>query len=66
MSKSQVKNSLKREIHQVNRVIDEKIIRGLPYSKEARYHKILRARLSLIKRSNFIARSMRVATMFMF
>jgi hypothetical protein len=66
MSKYHIKNTLKSELGKVNKVIDKKILRGLPYTKEARYHKLLLARLSLLQKSNFLARSMRVATMFLF
>ncbi len=66
MSKSEVIHNLKSEIKRLNRSIDEKIVRGLAYSREARQHKLLRAQLSLIKRKSFLARSMRVVAAFMF
>jgi hypothetical protein len=66
MSKHQVKTTLKREIKRVNQEIDERIIKGMPYSQQARHHKILLARLGLLNRSTLLARTMRVATMFMF
>jgi hypothetical protein len=45
MSKSELKYKLKSEISTINRVIDQKILRGLPYDREARYHKNLLKRL---------------------
>jgi len=65
MSKSEVIKNLKAEIKQMNRVIDERIMRGLPYTSYARKHKLLRARLALIKQRSFLARSMRYVTAFM-
>jgi hypothetical protein len=64
MSKHQVKTTLKREIRALNNRIDEKIIKGLPYTKEARHHKILSARLALLNQSTFLGRTMRVAHIF--
>ncbi len=66
MTKSQIKHELKNEIKKVNKVIDQKIVRGIPYMREARYHKILLARLSVLQHSNVLARSMRAVTMMMF
>lgn len=66
MTKSQLKHELKSEIAKVNKVIDQKILRGLPYSREARYHKILTSRLNIIKDSSWLARSMKYATLMMF
>jgi hypothetical protein len=64
MSKSQVKSALKKEIREVNKAIDYKIIKGLPYAGEAQKHRILRARLGLLNKHTFLARTMRVAHMF--
>ena len=65
MSKSELKTTLKAEINKVNKVIDKKIVRGLPYYREAHYHKTLLQRLSLIRRKSILARSMRYVTAFM-
>ncbi len=66
MSKSQLKYTLKQELRKVNEVIDKKIVRGLPYNKEARYHKVLLARLSVINRSSFLSRMKMVSAFMVF
>jgi hypothetical protein len=66
MSKSQIKHELKREIIKLNKTIDHKILRGLPYAREARAHKLLLARYAVLSQSSMIARSMRLVTMMMF
>lgn len=66
MSKFEIRLTLKREIRKVNKLIDEKIIRGLPYTKEARYHKNLKARLALLEKTTWLGRSMRVASFLVF
>lgn len=64
MSKSELTYTLKAEINKVNKVIDKKIVRGLPYNREAHYHKTLLQRLSLIRRKSLLARSMRYVSAF--
>jgi hypothetical protein len=59
MSKTELKYELQAEIDKVNHIIDKKIVRGLPYTREARYHKTLLQRLSIIRQKSFLARSMR-------
>jgi hypothetical protein len=66
MSKHQLKKELQKEIVRVNKTIDKKILKGLPYTQEARHHKILLARLSILNQSTWLARSMRVVSSFMF
>jgi hypothetical protein len=66
MSKLELIHDIKAELKRVNKTIDQKITRGLPYTKEARYHKMLVARLSLMNRSRFLARSMRMVSTFLF
>jgi hypothetical protein len=66
MSKSELKSELKTEINKVNKVIDQKIVRGLPYTREARYHKNLLQRLSIIRQKSLLARSMRYVGVAMF
>ncbi len=66
MSKLELIHDIKAELKRVNKTIDHKITRGLPYTKEARYHKMLVARLSLMNRSRFLARSMRMVSTFIF
>jgi hypothetical protein len=65
MSKSELKHELKHEIKKVNKTIDEKIVKGLPYYREARQHKLLRARLSILKKTSWLAR-MKTVSAFMF
>ena len=66
MNKSQLRNELKREINELNKIIDYKILKGLPYTREAHKHKILIARLTVLTESTMIARSMRLVSMMMF
>jgi len=66
MSKLELMHDIKSELRRVNKLIDQKITRGLPYGREARYHKMLTARLSLMSRSRFLARSMRMISTFIF
>jgi hypothetical protein len=65
MNRGQIIKDIKSEVKRINKVIDQKIVRGVPYMKEARYHKILLARLFMVKRTSMLARSMRVVTSFM-
>lgn len=65
MSKSQLKYNLKQELRKVNEVIDKKIIRGLPYTKEAQYHKVLLSRLTIVSRTSWLSR-MKMVSAFMF
>jgi hypothetical protein len=54
MSKTILIKELKKEINNLNAVIDMKIIRGLPYKTEARRHKFLQKQLqSLSWKSSF-------------
>jgi hypothetical protein len=66
MSKTEIIKNLKVEIKRLNRAIDTKIVRGVPYTVEAHKHKLLRAQLSLIRQKSFLARSMRLVSMFLF
>lgn len=66
MSKSELTTTIKAEINRINKVIDQKIIRGLSYSREAHYHKVLSRRLAVMRRSNFLARTMRFVGAMMF
>ena len=66
MSKSELKYTIKEEINKVNKVIDQKIVRGLPYNREAKYHKNLLKRLDIVRRSSFVTRGIRSLAMMMF
>ena len=48
---------LKGEIKKVNRLIDYKIIHGLTYGREARYHKSLVHRLDSLQQRGVLFRS---------
>ena len=67
MSKHQIVKSLRSEIKKINYVIDQKILQGIPYSREARRHKFLISQLNRLTppSSNWFARSMSFVTMFM-
>jgi len=41
MSKQKLLNTLASEIEQINEEIDLKVIKGIPYGREARRHKLL-------------------------
>ncbi len=41
MSKSQLTSTISKELQEINRDIDWKIIKGLPYKREAKRHKLL-------------------------
>ncbi len=66
MSKSELTYELEAEINKVNQVIDRKIVRGLSYTREAKYHKNLLNRLSGMRKKGFFARSMKFVGAFMF
>jgi hypothetical protein len=66
MSKSNLKKEIQHEIVRINKVIDRKILKGLPYTREARHHKLLLARLSILNRTTWLAKSMQVMASFMF
>ncbi len=53
MSKNNVEKTIRRELNRLNEIIDEKIIRGLSYRREAEKHSILRVKLSALNRSRF-------------
>lgn len=59
-------SKIKSEIVKINTVIDKKIVRGLPYTREAHYHKNLLQRLSIIRNKSLLARSMRYMSMAVF
>lgn len=50
MSKEKYLKIIEREIHSVNKIIDDKIIRGADYSKEAQIHKQLLHKIRQHKR----------------
>ena len=64
MSKTELKYNIEAEIKRINRIIDHKILRGLPYSRESFYHKTLVARLSRMRLSGFLGRSLKQSLKF--
>jgi hypothetical protein len=67
MSKYEIVKSLKSEIKKINRIIDQKILMGAPYSLESRRHKFLTSQLNRLtpQGSSWIGRSMSFVSMFM-
>ena len=52
MSKYNLEKILKKELAEINELIDQKIVRGLSYSKEARRHRYILQSLSRIRRDS--------------
>jgi hypothetical protein len=52
MSQKQYLKMLEKEIQKVNRRIDEKIMRGEEYKREARDHKLMLRRMRYLTRQN--------------
>lgn len=68
MSTHNVEKILREELESLNRVIDKKILKGVPYNKEAREHKYLLARLiQMQKRTkvSFLSKFALVPTLFL-
>jgi hypothetical protein len=67
MSKHEIVRSLKSEIKKVNRIIDQKILMGAPYSLESRRHKFLTSQLKHLapQGAGFFGRSLSFVSMFM-
>ncbi len=53
MSQSQYLKMLEKEIQKVNKLIDQKILRGENYSKEARDHKLMIRRMRYHTKPSF-------------
>jgi hypothetical protein len=61
MSKQNLEKELKKELTILNYVIDQKILKGRSYAKEARRHKIILNSLNHLRsvnRSNWLGRSL--------
>jgi hypothetical protein len=56
MSREQYIKLIERELHNINKRIDIKILNGEEYSKEARDHKILRRKMLQNSRKDFWSR----------
>lgn len=57
MSKHNVEKTIRAEINRLNEIIDQKIIRGLSYRREAEQHSFLRGRLMQMKNSRALSRA---------
>lgn len=69
MSKQNFEKTLKKELEVLNDVIDQKIIKGLPYTKESRRHRFIMKRLNDIhakggSRFSWLTKSLRFASFF--
>ncbi len=53
MTREQYLKIIAREIHNINKMIDEKILRGEDYSRESREHKQLLHKIRQHKRKSF-------------
>lgn len=53
MSQAQYLKMLEREIQRINKKIDMKILKGEPYNKEARDHKLLLKKVRYHTRGNW-------------
>ena len=51
MSRNNFEKALRKELAVLNEIIDQKIVRGLSYAKEARRHKFILNSLSDIRRA---------------
>jgi hypothetical protein len=56
MSQSQYLKMLEKEIQKLNKIIDQKIIRGEDYHKEARDHKLIIRRVRYHTKKSFMSR----------
>lgn len=71
MSKQNFEKALRKELAVLNDKIDEKIIRGLSYSVEARRHKFILSQLASLKKasrsgSGWFMRSLSTMSTFIF
>jgi hypothetical protein len=51
MNKTHLEKILRKELSKLNDMIDAKVVMGLPYTREAREHRILLARIINLKKS---------------
>ena len=56
MSQKQFLQSIELEIQRINKIIDQKIVRGEDYWKEARDHKLLLRKVRFHARRSFLRR----------
>ncbi len=53
MNREQYVKIIEKELHDINKVIDMKILRGLEYRKEAMNHKILQRKMRMHSKKSF-------------
>jgi hypothetical protein len=56
MSQKQYLKTLEKEIQKINKRIDDKIMKGEQYWKEARDHKLMLRKIRFMERQNFFRR----------
>jgi hypothetical protein len=71
MSKQNLEKALRRELEVLNDVIDQKIVKGLSYAREARRHKSLILGIANLRRasrmqSGWFSRSFSLVSTFLF
>jgi len=64
MSKEQYLKIIEKEIHNINKKIDMKILSGEEYSKEARDHKLLRKKLIQHSSGNIVTKFFHMLPLF--
>ncbi len=63
MSKTKTVKALKSELEKINEIIDQKIIKGVPYYRESHRHKSLLSQISRLNSSGWFNKAF---TTFMF
>ena len=58
MTKIQTSQAIAQELNKLNQIIDQKIIKGEPYRREAIRHKTLLSNLARISQSGWLTRAM--------
>jgi len=68
MRKQEAIKTIRAEIDRLNREIDLRIIKGLPYRRESQRHKSLMAQLTVFShnRTSWLSRSLSFVSVFMF
>ena len=57
MSKTHTVKAIKSELQKINNVIDQKIIKGISYAREAHQHKALLSQLSRLSSSGWFGKA---------
>ncbi len=53
MSKYQLLSTISKELKKINSEIDFRIVRGMPYEREARIHKTLISQMNKVRTGSF-------------